>query len=517
MKDSNAGTKIAAFLRCRFIALLVILHAAIALPLAFILNIWTDEASTLHTTKNGFFQTFQNVFADEKQAPLYFLFLSLWRVVSDSVIFARLPSVIFSVLAIKFFYDLTCKFLDEKAARFVCFFFAVHPYLIWASTEIRVYSLIILISVLLLNFITDGYASSEDEDAKKRKKARIWFMALAVVALYTNYYLGFLLVGGFVGLLITKRFSAARDYFARMIFVGIAFAPLFWVFTRQFADNADDFIETKLIVVGAIVILDQLRDFVFPIQLSSVADSSVVSVIRLCFLGLSAAAIVFFFFKNKFRPVDEKVLLSGAFVLTASVFLLAAYLALGSAYLAPRHFSVLFAPVFLFASVLIGNSLPRKITIVFVVAFAVLFPYSQIYKQFPNLSKRGDWARVARFIELNEKPNQPIIVFRNYDALSLPVYYKGVNRILPDEKFFAWSQEDDLTSENAFRLQTEYIISRIPTDAEEIWLATEEICHFEKTKAACRLLENYVEANYTIVETKEFYKEKVYLLRKKPK
>ena len=57
----------------------------------------------------------------------------------------------------------------------------------------------------------------------------------------------------------------------------------------------------------------------------------------------------------------------------------------------------------------------------------------------------------------------------------------------------------------------------IPPDAPEIWLATEESCYSEKTKAACRPLENFVEANYTVVEAKEFYEEKVYLLRKKPK
>ena len=80
-----------------------------------------------------------------------------------------------------------------------------------------------------------------------------------------------------------------------------------------------------------------------------------------------------------------------------------------------------------------------------------------------------------------------------------------------------WELEDAPETENAFRKQTEYIISLIPPDAAEIWLATEEICHSEKTKAACRPLENFVEANYTVVEAKEFYEEKVYLLRKKPK
>ena len=516
-QEITAEKGIAAFARRRLVAGLMVLHSVITLPFAFVLNIWTDEASTLYTTRNGFFQTFQNVFADEKQAPLYFLFLSLWRGIDGSVIFARFPSIIFSLLAIKFFYDLAGKFLEENSVRFVCFFFAIHPYLIWASTEIRVYSLVILLSMALLYFFADGYANSEIEDAQTRKKARIWFISLAIVALYTNYYLGFLLVGGFVALLIIRRFRAARDYFLQMLLVGVVFAPLLWIFTHQYADNADDFIETKSIGTGAEILLSQLLDLVFPMSLAFGGGLSAISVARLGFLALSIAAIVFFLFKNKFRAVNENVWLCGAFVLTTCAFLFAAYLALGSPYLAPRHFAVLFAPLVLFVVVLAKNVLPRRVLVVICVLFAVLFPYSKIYKQFPNFTKRGDWARVARFIESNEKPNQPIIVFRNYDALSLPVYYKGVNRILPDEKFFAWAQEDAPESENAFRRQTEYIISLVPPDAAEIWLATEEICYTEKTKAACRPLENFVEANYTVVEAKEFYREKVHLLRKKPK
>ena len=392
-EETVAKERIAAFLRRRFVVLALILHSAIALPLAFLLNIWTDEASSLYTTGNGFFQAFRNVFEDEKQAPLYFLFLSLWRFPDDSIIFARLPSVVFSLLAIKFFYDLARKFSDEKVARFVCVFFAVHPYLIWASTEIRVYSLVILLSVLLLNFFTDGYANAEfpNEAAQPRKKARIWFVITAVIALYTNYYLGFLLVGGFVALLVARRFRAARDYFLQMIIVGVAFAPLLWIFTHQFADNAKDFIGTKSIAEGAKILFDQLRDFVFPMNLSSGGEMSVVSVVRLCFLGLSAAAVIFFLFKNKFRAVNEKILLTGAFAATICAFMLAAYFLLGSPYLAPRHFAVLFAPLALFAGVLTSNVLPRKILIVFAAAFALLFPYSQIYKQFPDFTKRGDW------------------------------------------------------------------------------------------------------------------------------
>jgi hypothetical protein len=79
---------------------LIALHLAVTLPLAYLLNIWVDEASTLYTTENGFSSALQNALAQEKQAPLYFWVLSLWRALNGSVFFARLLSIIFSVAAI---------------------------------------------------------------------------------------------------------------------------------------------------------------------------------------------------------------------------------------------------------------------------------------------------------------------------------------------------------------------------------------------------------------------------------
>ena len=39
----------------KYTLFLIVLHLAIALPLAYRLNIWIDEGSTLHTTERGIF------------------------------------------------------------------------------------------------------------------------------------------------------------------------------------------------------------------------------------------------------------------------------------------------------------------------------------------------------------------------------------------------------------------------------------------------------------------------------
>jgi len=519
----------------KFLFILIFLHLAVALPLAYFLNVWMDEASTLYTTQNGFYRTFQNVFADEKQAPLYFLLLSLWRALHGSVFFARLLSIVFSCLAIGFFGDLARKFFDENQTRFISVLFALHPFLIWSSLEIRGYSLVILLSVLLLKFFYEGYLNRRDAETQSKFKQdgqnfqdkfflvrvvgenpRMIFLFLAIVGLYTNYYLGFLLVGCFVALLGLRKFKEATDYFVQMLVVGAGITPLVWIIKQQFAVRTSGFQPEKFVVEGARLLWNHALTLTFPTELSAPAESSIVSVVRIWLVRCGAFLSAFLLVKNNFRQLNQNIFVLGAISAVVAAFLFGIYLLLGKDYIALRHTTVLFVPLFLLVGLFLSAILPRRSWIFFAVVFAFLYPYS-IYQSYPQAAKRGDWIRVAQFIEANEKPNQPIIVFQNYDALSLPFHYKGANRILPDEKFFSWSPEANLSSEAAFQKQIEFVISEIPADASEIWLATGEICQSAETRIACQPLENYVEANYTIEKQQDFYLERVRLLRKKPR
>jgi hypothetical protein len=526
----------------KFLLILIFLHLAVALPLAYFLNVWMDEASTLYTTQNGFYRTFQNVFADEKQAPLYFLLLSLWRALDGSIFFARLLSIVFSCLAIWFFGELARRLFDENQARFVSVLFALHPFLIWSSLEIRGYSLVILLSVLLLNFFDEGYLHhrdaagaeklKQDKRDKKdsgfriqdkfflvrvvREKPRLIFLLLAIVGLYTNYYIGFLLVGCFAALLVLRKFREATDYFVRMLVAGAAITPLLWIIKQQFAVRTSGFQPEKSVIEGARLLWNHALTLTFPTELSAPPESSIVSVVRIWLVRVGAFLSAFLLVKNNFRQLNQNVFALGAISLVVAAFLFGIYLLLGTDYIALRHTTVLFVPLFLLVGLFLSAILPRRSWIFFAVVFALLYPYS-IYKSYPQAAKRGDWIRVARFIEANEKPNQPIIVFQNYDALSLPFHYRGANKILPDEKFFAWSPEAKLSSAAAFQKQIEFVVSEIPPDAPEIWLATGEICQSAETRIACQPLENFVEANYTIEQQQDFYLERVRLLRKKPR
>lgn len=502
----------------------ILLHLIIAIPFAYVLNIWIDEASTLYTTRDGFWTAWQTAATNERQAALYFWILSLWRSLNDSVLWARLFSVVCSCLAIYFFSGLARRVLGGKAAVFAVFVFALHPYLIWTSLEIRGYALVILLSILLLKFFGQGYLKFDlSESGKDEKPARIFYALIAVVALYANYYLGFILVGCFIALLVNKKWREAKIYFLQMLAVGAAFLPALWTIWKQVSVNTSGFQAARTLSEGLRLLQGAFLSFVLPTELfPSGETASAISVFRVWFVRLAILAIIVLIIKNR-RKLNEKIYAFGAISAVVCLFLLTSYFLLGTIYLGLRHATILFVPLFLFGGLILQailetkdgekaeNNIRYALTIFLTVIFAAFFSYS-IYNLYPNLTKRGDWSRIAHFIKENEKPNQPIAVFMNFDVLALKVYYRGENRLLPAEKFFDWRPEGEPGTADRHRRQIDFIISEIPPDASEVWILTEEICQIS---AACEPLENFVQSNYTIVLEKDFYKEKVRLLRKK--
>lgn len=501
----------------KILFLLLFLHLAITLPLTYILNVWADEASTLATTEHGFLQTFQTVH-NEKQAPLYFLLMGLWRELNGSIFFARLFSIICSLLAIKVFFDLARKLFVGKTAIFVTAAFALHPFLIWASLEIRVYSLVILLSVLLLKFFYEGYLEENPAKAQSaQRKAQVYFVLISIFSLYANYYLGFLLVGCFIALLVLKRWKDARSYFLQMLIVGAAILPLLWIIKSQFAVRATAFQAEKSVLEGVRILWHHFLTFVLPTEIFPSETASYLSILRLWFVRLAVLAIIFLLIKNKGKNANENIIVFGTISAVIGLFFLIAYLLLGSEFVAIRHVAVLFAPVILLIAAILIEIKPQKnnpgliYTGFLAVLLTIFYSYS-IFALYPNLAKRGDWRRVAAFIERNEKANQPIVVFQTYDALPLRFHYQGINKILPDERILEWTLEDEFGSPNSFTKQIEFVISEIPLEAREIWLVTDESC--QKTEA-CRDLENFVQTNYTIQQTQDFYVERIRLLRKR--
>ena len=100
----------------------------------FYLNIWVAKLRRLHDAEPEFSQTFNNLFTDENRRRFIFADDFMAKD-NDSIFFARLFSMNLLGARDKDFFDLARKIGKTNARFFVSAFFALHPFLFWASSR----------------------------------------------------------------------------------------------------------------------------------------------------------------------------------------------------------------------------------------------------------------------------------------------------------------------------------------------------------------------------------------------
>lgn len=499
------------FARSTLLAVVAV-HLAIVLPLAYWLNIWVDEASTLYTTQSGFLRAFQFAWIDEKQAPLYFWIMSLWRMWGNSVFFARLFSIICTTVGILLVWKFARCFLSNRAAAITALLFGLHPLAIWAALEIRGYALGFVLAALLVQLNEALIAQGENA----RTRPRIAFIVVATVALYSNYYLGFVLAGCLVANVVSGRAKNVLNFLLSMIPVAIVFLPQALLVRDQFAVNTQGFSEPRSLIEGLRLVWQHFVTILLPAGLFPTGEPSTLAFARLWIVRI-VCVIVGVFTAMNLRHISNRSWRLLALAATTFGCLLIAYFAVGSDLVELRHASVAFVPVLL-AAVSLGfdlsaavasNKLKLAAVAVGGLIFTIFFQAS-IVSLYPTMTKRGDWDRVADYLESSSEFRQ-IYVFPVYDTLALKQTSYGKVHIAPESGYFRFSLNAPQGSAASRKDEISFLISQIDPNAKEIWLVTGSIC---SETLACAPLESYVKANYTIVAEQDFYLEKVRLLRK---
>lgn len=492
------------------VSLVIAAYVVVAVPLAWYLNIWSDEGSSLFTTEHGFWPAFQNAAAFERQAPLYFWFLSIWREIDGSIFFARIASILACACAIWIFSKISSRFFAQRTGLLATLFFGFHPVLFWAGTEIRVYAFVILISVVLLYLFLKEFI----DDSELGGGYRLLFTLIAVLALYTNYYIGFLLAGFFIALLVTRRWTSARKYALIMIPVGIACLPLVPILAPQLRPDSPVKMEGGSFIDGVRVIWGYIADYVLPADRPLGEGGSFLSLMRLWLVRFAVILAACLAIRRR-RNLSSLTFTLAAAVGTVLTLFVLVYIDYGLQFVLLRHATVLFAPfVLLLASFLndVGPVGYRNRTVMIAITTAlvcVFFSYTLV-NRYGDLAKRGDWARVGSFIERNESAGQPILVFRPYDALTLPYEYHGVNEIVPRDHFLDFGLQSPTS--DSIRQRTDFATSSVPPNADELWLITNDECI---SGGRCAQLESYVARNFDTVADQDFFTQRVRLLRRK--
>jgi uncharacterized membrane protein len=406
------------------ISLIAILHLFITVPLAKILNIWLDEAYTLHTTGHGVSYALRQSLNFEFQPPLYFVTLSIWRTPNDSIFFSRLFSILCILLTILITEHLSKALVPKLRPVWTVLLVAFNPFVIWAALEIRAYALVLLFSSILLLSFFQGYLS-----ATPKPNARRFYTAFAVLSLYTMYHLGFLLAIQGIFLLCLRRKRLLKYYIKDMAIVALIFSPLIWFIRIQVLQQNMIFMTNETTVINGFLTTARHFQWLFfgswPKTHLLWNPWNLVIKPLIVVSAISMAAI-------KRRSLTRNHLYLGMISIIGylTFSFLRAFTEMQYA-LELRHALIFLLSIIFFVFSIFSIVGKSKNVVVLIITFSVLLSYSiAISYDYRSMAKPGDWSNVAYGLMNYETVGQPIVVFPPDLAWPLSHYYHGKNAIV---------------------------------------------------------------------------------------
>ncbi len=463
-------------------------------PLAAALNIWIDEAFTLHTTGAGPLEAWRRAISFEAQPPLYFFIVAAWRSLNEtSIAFARLPSVAFAAgtaVVIVFAAHRIAPRVPPLAAALVV---ALNPLVIWAAVEMRVYALVLFIGAALTWTFYEGFVASYPS-----RGARFWYVLFAIAGLYTQYYVAFLIAAQGIALLAVRR-GSVRVFSIAAVIIAVAFAPFLGV-AWMHAHSSGTFV----IRVPFTRAIHEIVDAVFTVVLPHTVEWHGPAKV----LGFAAAAVLLVTLTVFGRPTVPRgpaLAIVVQWLVCLAIFGL--LFTVAGVPLEPLKYVIVAAPSSLLVAFLLVSSVQRRPAAAAMVAVAAygVFAVATLFSQYrPPLMKPGDWQRLAATISAGDR-SVPVAVFPAELGQPLSWYLPVATVQIPKPMPFALDYVHQLT------LTNESDVARILDPVREhwasLWMVTTTDCSGPEPvlyNYHCRYLETYLKRRYHLVKSVPF-------------
>jgi len=486
------------------LAAVILLHLALVIPLAAALNLWVDEAYTLQSTGDGLAHAVRRAVNFELQPPFYFVLLTLWRSMNDSAFFARLFSILCTGSTIAVTASLARRYLPGIRPALAAAVVGLNPLTVFAAVEARFYALALLLSALLLLLFHDGYVSD-----KPSPVARLWYTLAAVVALYTFYFLGFLLVACGAALLVLQRRQAIRSYLISMVVVGALFAPLALTAMRQVGSVGSVGMGRQTPTeAGALVWQAAWR------QLLPVSQENSLAAVRGWVSRLTLPLVMVAALLQHRRPTTAVLvpLIVGGIM---SLFFVLVAMRLGSDFVRPQHTTVLYIPILLAMLALlqyVGRA--RAASVGCIASFVLAGAY--VLQTYAPMAKLGDWIRVSHYIQRYESDSTPILVFKAEFVLALEYHYAGRNVLIPLPKPTGRERYDPKEEVLTDEAEILVALSERLDARRQFWLVTAHTQPFRGIDFHPEILEQFVERHCRVLRDESFVASRVRLLELLP-
>lgn len=476
------------------LCLLVLAQLALTATYALRFNVWVDEAYTLHTTSAGLAEAVRRALAFEMQPPAYFAVLAVWRRFGVGIFFVRLLSMSCAALAIPAAAWASVRYFPRLHPAWLAAAVGFSPAALWSAAEARPYALDLLLSVVLLGCFQAGFLAPEPS-----RRYRAAYAAVSLLALYTQYYLGFLIAGNAVALAAVRGFSALGRYLAWMVPVVAGMAPLIGLVPDQVTSHtatsqpvpfgrslAMPLVNLEMLAFG----FERLpggraaRWLVRSLALALLLDAGRRAVLERRRIGPDA------------RALAVTLLVAGASFAAVSV-------AFGHWAVLARHTIGLLPPaLLLLLGALAGR---RSLRLAALVAALLAASVAVQTAELRTMAKQGDHLRAAREIRERESPGQPILIFPSEQALAFAHHYHGINRIVPLPEPASLERYDPTTFAWRSRQQVRAVLDDALGDARECWLITQGAERILDYPVHPELLESEVAERFATLSTSSLH------------
>jgi len=142
-------------------------------------SLWRDEVDALRFATAPWREMLATFTQPGWNGPLYFVLLRGWVELTGQSEFAlRYLSLLFGVLAVVLAFALAKRLADSLAAFFCSALFALSPYLVWYSQEVKMYTLVLALATLAI------YALRQAMDGERQI---VWWVTLVMATSISMY------------------------------------------------------------------------------------------------------------------------------------------------------------------------------------------------------------------------------------------------------------------------------------------------------------------------------------------
>jgi uncharacterized membrane protein len=377
--------------------------------------LWFDEIFSVHAAEMDWGNLFRFIAQDLIHPPFFYVLLKIWMALGgESLLWLRLFPVFFSTAALLPFYFLCRELkLNLQTVAIAFFLFAVNGGLIKYAQEVRMYSVLLFLSLTSLWLFFRYFKLGKN----------IWILTLINLLLIYTHYFGWLVVAAEIVAIAALQRIKIGQTLAMLGILLAGFSP--WIFAVWRAAQVNSNVGQNIGWISKPNIAAVLQfgfDLIEPFYFQATSiDYSSNYLISVPFLLIFIAAAVFWLTDWKNKSADEKQ----NFILLLILIKIPVMAALTASWIAPysvwgaRHLISVFAPASILLAIFLAEikiSAVKNIFITGIVSLSLIAFIVQIRSPEPKFIWCA-WENLAQNIDKNRAAK--IYVFEDLVAYHL--------------------------------------------------------------------------------------------------